>query len=403
MLLPMATPRSETTPLLSPADARRLFLAAQGLLDDPGRRCDTGTVLRLVDKLGFVQIDSIRVVERAQHLILAARLDGYRPSHLRRLLERDRRLFEHWTHDAAAIPTRFFPHWQHRFAAHRVKIERNAWWRARLGPDAAAACAAARERIRNEGPLQSRDFESPPRGRDAAWWGWKPQKAALEYLWHTGELAITRRESFQKVYDLTERVLPAAAALPAPSPSEHLDWACRTALERLGVATASEIAAFWRAVEAPVVREWCASQARAGSLVAVCIASADGSRPVEAWAPADWRGRLRRASELRPDLRLLAPFDPIVRDRRRTLRLFGFDYRFEGFVPAPRRRFGYYVLPILEGDRFVGRLDPKPVGADGRLRTHRVWWEPGVRATRARRRALEVALERLLACRDAAS
>jgi uncharacterized protein len=399
----MPSPHSENAPLLSAADARRLLLLAQGLGADPARHCDTGTVLRLVEALGFVQIDSIRVVERAHHLILAARLHDYRPAHWRRLLEHDRRLFEHWTHDAAAIPTRFFPHWQHRFAAHRATIERNAWWRARLGSDAEAACAAVRERIRAEGPLQSRHFEAPPRGRGGAWWGWKPAKAALEYLWHTGELAITRRENFQKVYDLTERVLPAAVALPAPSPDEHLEWACSTALARLGVATTSEIAAFWHAVELAAVRDWCAARARAGRIVAVRVAPADGSRPVAAWAMPDWRTRLRHTDELPAVLRLLAPFDPILRDRRRTLRLFGFDYRFEGFVPAPQRRFGYYVLPILEGDRLVGRIDPQPVGADGALRARHVWWEPGIRPTRARQRGLAAALERLRACREAAT
>lgn len=169
-----------TTPLVSAADARRLLLAGLGLGDDPERHCDLGTVLRVVEKLGFVQLDSIRVVERAHHLILAARLHGYRPAQLRRLLEHDRRLFEHWTHDAAAIPTRLYPHWQHRFLAHREKIARSPWWQARLGSDPRAACEAVRERIRAEGALQSRDFAAPPRGRDASWWGWKPQKAALE-------------------------------------------------------------------------------------------------------------------------------------------------------------------------------------------------------------------------------
>ena len=400
MLGCMAKSHLETVPLIPAAAARRLFLAAQGLVDDAGRRCDSGTVLRLVEKLGFVQIDSIRVLERAHHLVLAARLHDYRPAHLRRLLERDRRLFEHWTHDAAAIPTRFYPHWQHRFTAHRRKIERNAWWQARLGTDAAAACAAVRERIRNEGPLQSRDFEHPPRGREAAWWGWKPQKAALEYLWHTGELAIARREGFQKVYDLTARVLPTAAALPAPTWEEHLDWACRTALERLGVASASEIAAFWRAVDADAVRKWCGVQEREGGLVAVQVETEDGSRPVAAWAPAAWRDQLQRIPQPPSELRLLCPFDPVLRDRRRTLRLFGFDYRFEAFVPASERRYGYYVLPILEGDRFVGRLDPSPSATRRGQGVPRVWWEPEVRATVRRRREMEGALEHLRACRE---
>lgn len=396
----MGTASASTAAQIAAADARRLFLAAQGLADDPDRRSDAGAVLRLVDKFGFVQIDSIRVVERAHHLILATRLHAYRPVQLRRLLEHDRRLFEHWTHDAAAIPTRHYPHWQHRFEVHRRKIERNAWWRSRLGPDPAAACAAVRERIRAEGPLQSRDFEHPPRGGGASWWGWKPQKAALEYLWHTGELAITRRDGFQKVYDLTARVLPVAAALPASCDTTHVDWACRSALERLGVATASEIAAFWQAIDADSVRAWCTEREREGSLVAVQMLSADGSRPAAAWAPAGWRAQLHRLPEPRPGVRLLCPFDPVLRDRRRTQRLFGFDYRFEAFVPGPRRRYGYYVLAILEGDRFVGRLDPSPPASRGRPGRPQIWWEPGVRSSARRRREVEGALERLRLCRD---
>jgi len=174
--------------------ARRLFLDAQGLLDDPGRRATAATVCKLVERMGFVQVDSIQVVERAHHLILAARLDGYRPAQLARLLERDRALFEHWTHDAAAIPTRWFAHWRPRFARAKGVIERNAWWRSRLGPDAPRVLAHVRDRIRAEGPLASKDFEHERKGGtgSGAWWGWTPQKAALEYLWHTGELLISR-------------------------------------------------------------------------------------------------------------------------------------------------------------------------------------------------------------------
>jgi len=199
------------------AAARRLFLHAQGLLDDPARRATPAAVFALVRRLGFVQIDSIPVVERAHHLILAARLDGYRPPLLTRLVERDRKLFEHWTHDAAFIPTDWFPYWHARFERAHHGIRRNKWWQERLGADYERAAADMLAHIRSAGPVTSKDFQHDRRGEPAGWWGWKPQKALLEYLWHTGALAVARREQFQKVYDLMERVHPAEVAQPPAS------------------------------------------------------------------------------------------------------------------------------------------------------------------------------------------
>ena len=396
----MRTGAPGNLPAIPAAAARRLFLHAQGLLDDPARPASPATLYRMIQRMGAVQMDSIRVVERAHHLILAARLDGYRPPMLDRLLYARRDLFEHWTHDAAAIPTAWFPHWRWRFEARRRGIAKSAWWQARLGPKSAAVCAHVRERIRDEGPRQSKDFETEEKMQPGGWWGWKPQKAALEYLWHTGELAIARRIHFQKVYDLTERVLPDATALPAPDPAAHIEWACTTALDRLGVATAGEIAAFWDLIDLATAKRWCNEALARGEIVAVRLESEDGARPQTAFAPADWQRRLRRAPDPPERLRVLAPFDPVVRNRRRTRRLFGFDFRFEAFVPAAHRRHGYYVLPILERDRLVGRLDPAPRQDDGVVRARKVWWEPGVRATQARRRALVDALDRLSACID---
>jgi len=267
-----------------------------------------------------------------------------------------------------------------------------------MGPDFGAVCTHVHERIEREGPLQSKDFQHDRRGETGGWWEWKPQKTALEYLWQTGDLAIARRVHFQKVYDLTERVLPEAVRLPAPAPAEHVDWACRTALDRLGIATAAEIAAFWSAVDLAAAKQWCETKRAQGEIVAVLVEPEDGGRPQAAVAPADWRRRLRRVPDPPPRLRVLAPFDPVVRDRRRTRLLFGFDFRFEAFVPASERRHGYYVMPILEGDLLVGRVDPEPRRDDGEGRARQVWWESGVRATRERRRGLEVALGRLSEC-----
>jgi uncharacterized protein len=393
-------PSSAPFPRVAAATARRLLLDSQGLLADPRGPVTADRLYALVERMGFVQVDSINVVERAHHLTLASRLHGYRPALLTRLLERDRRLFEHWTHDAAALPAAWFPWWRSRFEHYRerarARLLAHPWWLQRLGADPGATLAHVRDRIAREGPLMARDFEDT-RGPEAerTWWGWKPQKTALEYLWRTGELAIARRVNFHKVYDLTERVLPHVAALPRPADEEYLDWACAAALARLGVASAEEIAAFWGAIAPAEARAWAARAGRRGEAVEVEVEAADGSRPRRAWAVPDWRERAAAAPEAPARLRLLSPFDPILRDRRRTQRLFDFDYRFEAFVPEAQRRHGYYVLPLLEGERLVGRLDPKFRRDDGVLAVRQLWWEPGVRPGKARRAGLERALDRL--------
>ncbi|KAF0241144.1 MAG: hypothetical protein FD180_4603 [Planctomycetota bacterium] len=372
-----ATRRTHRTalPVIRASEARRLLLGAQGLLDDPRRKATAKGVLSLIERMGFVQVDSINVVERAHHLTLASRLDGYRPAFLAGLLEKDRSLFEHWTHDASAIPTAFFPHWRHRFDRFRARFHDNAWLRERLGPRYRKVMEDMLERVRRDGPVLSRDFDHDRKGEPGGWWGWKPQKAALEVLWRAGELAIARRDGFQKVYDLMERVFPEMHALPAPDPHEHTDWACRSALERLGIATPAEIAAFWRAIGLPAARKWCAEAVCLGEAVEVLVESVDGAPRRKAMAFADWRERLKQLPSPPDRARLLSPFDPILRDRKRALRLFGFDYRFEAFVPAPKRKHGYYVMPVLDGEELVARVEPKFRRDSGTLEVRGVWWE----------------------------
>lgn len=383
-------------PTVKAEEARLLLMGAQGLLEDPRRAATPGVLGRLVERMGFVQLDSINVVERAHHLTLASRLDGYRHEHLSRLLERDRRLFEHWTHDASAVPVKWFAHWKPRFEWERARIlNSSSWWRERMGDGYGRVVAHVRERIESEGPLRSQDFEHERRGGAAGWWEWKPQKAALEFLWRTGELTVVRREAFQKVYDLTERVLPAHHAAPRPAEHEHVEWACSTALERLCVATPKELAEFWDAIDIASARGWCEEAAREGRVTPVLVESLDGSKPRAAYALNDWKRRLSKLPAPPARTRLLSPFDPVLRDRARARRLFGFDYRFEAFVPGPKRVHGYYVLPVLEGDRLVARLDPKFERREGVLNVRRVYWEPGVRVTRQRMKELERALARL--------
>jgi len=375
-------------PTLTCVQSRRLLLSAQALLGPP----PAGGLEGLIQQLGFVQLDSINVVERAHHLILGARTEGYRPAQFEALLA-SRRLFEHWTHDAAAIPLQWYPHWQLRFPRSRARMLAHAWWRERVGDQGEAVLAHVLARIRAEGPLGSADFEHERGG--GAWWAWKPQKAALELLWHTGELAVAERVHFHKRYDLAERVFPEAHALAPPDPATHLEWACASALERLGVATARELAAFWNAVEPAQAEAWCAAAAAAGRIERVRVETPEGGPARPAFAGAGWRARLAGLPEPEPRMVILCPFEPILRDRARALRLFGFDYRFEGFVPEAQRQFGYYVLPILEGDALVGRLDGKFHRERGVLAVKGLWWEPGIRPTKVRLRRLDRALEQL--------
>ena len=359
---------------ISNRDARRLFLDLQGLARPPRQKLGPDSLHDLVRQLGFVQLDSINAVEH--------------------LHEERGDLFEHWTHDASIIPTEFYPHWRHRFAQVRKQLP-NPRWKQRLGPDGPKLVRAVKKRIEREGPLMSRDFEDKGKG---AWWGWGPSKTALEYLWRTGDLAIARREGFQKVYDLTERVIPDLHRAAAPSLKETVDWKCREALARLGVATTGEIAAFWASVSPKQAADW--AKPRIGTeLIEVEIAGGktgnNGSKPRTALAFADIEDRLAAAAAAPKKLRFLSPFDPVIRDRKRTERLFGFDYRIEVFVPEKKRQYGYYVLPVLEGDRFTGRADMKVHRKDGRLELKGLWLEKNVRLTPAREESLRKALARL--------
>jgi len=380
------------------AQARRLLLDAQGLCDDPARRATPARVLEVICRLGFVQLDSIQRIERAHHLILGARLDHYRPATLHHLAFEQRALFEHWTHDASLIPTSLYPLWKPRFVRWEKRLRASKWFTRRLGTGARATRAIDKvlARIRSEGPTRARDFDRGDHGRATGWWDWTPEKTALEFLWHTGTVAITTREGFEKVYDLAERVLPKAHAAPHPDPQAHLDWAGRSALERLGVATPNELAAFWGATSLSEAALWAKAATQRGELVIV-DAQAEGGSSRPAYAFADWRQRLERTRDAPDRLRVLAPFDPLIRDRKRLQRLFGFDYRFEAFVPAPKRRWGYYVLPILEGERLIGRVDPRFDRARGAVEIEGLWWERGIKPTRARRRALDEALGRIRA------
>ncbi len=372
------------------SEARRLFLHSHGLSADPGAASTAADIDELVEQLGFVQVDSIRTVERAHHQILFSRRQTYRQNQLARLIERERTLFENWTHDASIIPSQYFPYWRHRFERQKANLPQ-VWKRwGREGFD--QILDEVRDRIETDGPKKARDWKSDRPKSGGGWWEWHPAKTALEYLWHTGELAICHRDGFQKVYDLAHRVIPPDHYEHRVSETEMIDWSCSGALSRLGFATHGELAAFWDLVSPAQASRWV--EAQRNDLVEVEVETA-GDKPRRAWARPDIVERLAEAPDPPGRLRLISPFDPVLRDRARLERLFGFNYRIEIFVPEAKRKYGYYVFPILEGDRFIGRIDLKAEREVDRLTVRRLWLEPRVRPAKSRFARLESELARV--------
>ena len=388
----MADISGKAVPRLSNAQARRLFLERHGLCDDPSRKVGRGELQTLIERLGFVQVDSINTVARAHDLILFSRRQCYRPKQLKTLLEKERSLFEHWTHDASIIPSRFYPYWELRFERYRERlIERWRQWR-RDGFEEKIDDVLAH--IERNGPAMSREMGGDEKKNNGGWWDWHPSKTALEYLWRTGQLAVCRRDGFQKVYDLSERVIGEEHRTDRYSKAETIDWACSSALDRLGFATSGEIAAFWDGITPAEAKKWCAE--RLGSdLIEMEIETAQGGRPHRVFARADIEAELDGLADPPGRIRVLSPFDPAIRDRKRAERLFGFNYRIEVFVPAAKRRYGYYVFPLLEGDRLIGRIDMKRRGDSGVLDVTAFWPEPKVKLGRGRLARLEAELDRI--------
>ncbi|TYC63420.1 winged helix-turn-helix domain-containing protein [Rhodobacterales bacterium] len=384
--------KTTTAVRLPNSQARRLFLQKHGLSEAPKGPGKGDDLTAVIDRLGFVQVDSINTVARAHHMILAARRPAYKEKNLKHHLERDRLLFEHWTHDASVIPMTFYPHWRLRFERDRERLMSR--WRTWQQNDFETKFEEVLEKIRAHGPVTSASVGEEEERSNGGWWEWHPSKTALEFLWRTGQLAVRGRNSFQKVYDLTERVIPKPYLDIRYEVRETVDWAARSALDRLGFATSGEIAAFWALITPQESKDWCLAAVKRGEIMEIEMECADGAwRKVFAYPQT--LEEVPSLSEPAPRVRILSPFDPALRDRKRTERLFGFHYRIEIFVPEPKRRFGYYVFPVMEKDRLIGRIDMKALRADDRLHVRAFWPEPGVRISKGRLARLESELSRL--------
>jgi uncharacterized protein YcaQ len=376
-----------SVPVLSNKAARHIFLVRHGLATRPSGPGKGADLKAVIDDLGFVQLDSVNTFARAHDLTLWSRRQQYRPKALQHLLHRDRQVFEHWTHDAAIIPMESFAHWRLRFARDGERMA--ARWKEWRRGDFVSKIDDVLRQISDHGSCSSGDVGVGESRGSGGWWDWHPSKTALEYLWRSGQVSVVRRDGFKKVYDLTERVIPAEHLNRRHHPQETIAWCCAGALDRLGFATSGELAAFWDHVTPAEAKAWCVEALADARIIEVDVEGVDGKlRRSFAWphvmdevipAPV-------------PRIRVLSPFDPALRDRKRAERLFGFEYRIEIFVPAPKRKYGYYVFPVMEGDRMIGRIDMKREGAV--LSVRAFWPEKGVRMGAGRVQALTQELER---------
>jgi uncharacterized protein len=353
---------------ISLKSARKIALAAQGFGAGRPANVNAGHLRRTVERLSLHQIDSVNVLVRAHYLPAFSRLGAYD----RALLDRaawgpksKRSLFEYWAHEASLVPLELHPLLRWRMAeAERGEI---GWGSLRaFAGERRKEADAVLERIRGEGPMAASDFEhGKSRG---GWWGWGEVKRALEWLFWAGLVATAiRRSSFERVYDLPERVIPAAVlALPTPSPADAKRQLIERSARTLGIAAASDLRDYFR-LDPQSARAAIAELQEEGVLVPVTV---EGWRN-PAFVHRDARVPRRFASQA-----LLAPFDPLVWERSRAERLFGFRYRIEIYTPAHKRVHGYYVLPFLLDDRLVGRVDLKADRQSSRLLVKQVTWEP---------------------------
>ena len=354
---------------VEPAAARRLAVARQGYAAR-ARRATTAEVEAAIRRLGIVQVDSVTAVDRAHRLTLAARV-GRLPDEALNRLRREGRIFEYWAHEASLLPIDDYPY----FRRMMVSAEHHRWFRGVLEEhgDIARQVLADIERL---GPRSPRDYG----GAGAGMWNWTPVKKVFETLWTRGDLAVCERRGFERIYDLTERVIPARVLGEPPDVDECLRFFVRRTVQARGIVTLSRVWDHYR------VR---GQQRRVAGAVAEVLAAGEAiPARVGDWdallAP-DWEADA--ATEARTPV-LLCPFDNLVWDREETERLFGFSYRIEIYTRPEERRYGYYVLPLLAGDRLVGRVDVRSDRKAGLVRALAVHWE-GRPAWRALQRAMD--------------
>ncbi len=354
-------------PQLSVAAARRVALAAQGFTDaQPTGAVDVRHLRRVVDRVGLLQIDSVNVLSRSHYLPVFSRLGSYDRAALDGLAYRRRELFEYWAHEASFVPIRLHPQLRWRMA----RAEHEAWGSMRrLVQDKPGYVEDVLAQVRERGPLSAAAVAVDRPSRPGTMWNWHDGKVAMEWLFFIGAVsAATRTPGFERLYDVTERVIPAAVlAAPTPVPEDAQRELVRVAARGHGVGTERDLRDYFR-LGVEDCRDRIAELVEEGELIRV---------QVPGWRQQAYLHREARVPRWVRARALLSPFDSVIWERSRTERLFDFRYRLEIYTPAPKRIHGYYVLPFLLGDRLAARVDLKADRQAGVLRAQGVYAEPG--------------------------
>ncbi|HCT1750277.1 TPA: YcaQ family DNA glycosylase [Escherichia coli] len=372
-------------PHLSLADARNLHLAAQGLLNKPRRRASLEDIPATISRMSLLQIDTINIVARSPYLVLFSRLGNYPAQWLDESLARGE-LMEYWAHEACFMPRSDF-----RLIRHRMLAPEKMGWKYKDAwmQEHEAEIAQLIQHIHDKGPVRSADFEHPRKGA-SGWWEWKPHKRHLEGLFTAGKVMVIERRNFQRVYDLTHRVMPDwddERDLVSQTEAEiiMLDNSARS----LGIFREQWLADYYR-LKRPALAAWREARAEQQQIIAVHV-----EKLGNLWLHADLLPLLERslAGKLTAThSAVLSPFDPVVWDRKRAEQLFDFSYRLECYTPAPKRQYGYFVLPLLHRGQLVGRMDAKMHRQTGILEVISLWLQEGIKPTTMLQKGLRQAI-----------
>ena len=371
-------------PHLSLADARNLHLAAQGLLNKPRRQASLEDIPATISRMSLLQIDTINIVARSPYLVLFSRLGNYPAQWLDESLARGE-LMEYWAHEACFMPRSDF-----RLIRHRMLAPEKMGWKYKDAwmQEHEAEIAQLIQHIHDKGPVRSADFEHPRKGA-SGWWEWKPHKRHLEGLFTAGKVMVIERRNFQRVYDLTHRVMPDwddERDLVSQTEAEiiMLDNSARS----LGIFREQWLADYYR-LKRPALAAWREARAEQQQIIAVHV-----EKLGNLWLHADLllleralAGKLTATHSA-----VLSPFDPVVWDRKRAEQLFDFSYRLECYTPAPKRQYGYFVLPLLHRGQLVGRMDAKMHRQTGILEVISLWLQEGIKPTTMLQKGLRQAI-----------
>lgn len=339
-----------------------------------------------MERLGVLQIDSVNVFARSHYLPLFSRLGAYDPALLDRVfLSRTTHYVEYLAHEATFVPVDDWPLWRFRMDAfrHRWENDPESW----LSQNK-RTLAWVKDELRDRGPLRPAQLRADAPRERGTWWDWDDVKLALEHLWRIGDVAISGRRGFERHYALEEQVIPGEVRENVVPREDAIRELVHRAARSCGVATEADLADYYRIRDRQAVRRAVSDLVEAGDLQPVQVRGWErGGRPIPAW--------MHREAVLprRVDAAaILTPFDPVVWFRERALRTFDLDYRIEIYVPAHKRRYGYYSLPVLVSDRIVARVDLKADRASSTLQVQSAWWEPQGRPGDAEAVARELAL-----------